>query len=299
MSVERLGSVRPGRIGMWLGSLAVQPAAVERKVVREIEQLGYGTLWYGESLAREAFAHGAILLAATDGLVVASGIANIWARDPQAMAGGGRALNEGWPGRFILGVGVSHAPMVGQRGHQYERPVASMRAYLDAMAGAEWRGPEAPMPPIVLAALGPRMVALAAEGTAGDYLYFTTTDHVHEVRSAMGAAAFIAADLPVVLATSRSEARAIADRHTRLYLSTTNYRNNLLRLGWAEADLEGPGADRLFDAIVAWGSVDQIRERVEAHFAAGADQVVLNLQTRDTAIPYVEELRRLAVLTAG
>jgi probable F420-dependent oxidoreductase len=299
VSVERLGSVQPGRIGMWLGSLALQPAAVERKVVREIEQLGYGTLWYGESLAREAFAHGAILLAATDGLVVASGIANIWARDPQAMAGGGRALNEGWPSRFILGVGVSHAPMVGQRGHQYERPVASMRAYLDAMAAAEWRGPEAPMPPIVLAALGPRMVALAADGTAGDYLYFTTTDHVQEVRSAMGAAAFIAADLPVVLATSRSEARAIADRHTRLYLSTTNYRNNLLRLGWAEADLEAPGSDRLFDAIVAWGSVDQIRERVEAHFAAGADQVVLNLQTRDTAIPYVEELRRLAVLTAG
>src|SRR5438445_1033870 len=121
--------------------------------------------------------------------------------------------------------------MVEQRGHRYERPVAGMRAYLDAMAEAAWRGPEAPMPAIVLAALGPRMVALAAETTAGDYTYFTTAEHVRAVREAMGPEAFVAADLPVVIAESRSAARSIGDRHMRLYLSTANYRNNLLRLG--------------------------------------------------------------------
>ena len=298
MSLERLGAVTPGRIGVFIGSLAGQPAAVEREVVAEMEQLGYGTLWYGESIGREVFAHGAILLAATRRIVIASGIANIWARDPQAMATGGRALAEAWPNRFILGLGVSHAPMVERRGHVYERPVAGMTAYLDAMASASWRGPEAPMPPIVLAALGPRMVALAAERTAGDYTYFTPVEHVREVRAAMGPSAFIAADLPVVLAASRSSARAIGDRHTRLYLSTANYRNNLLRLGWPEDELEPPGSDRLFDAIVAWGGIDQIRERVDALFGAGADQVVLNLVTADPGVAYVKELQQLSVLTS-
>lgn len=263
-----------------------------------MEQLGYSTLWYGESIGREAFAHGAILLAATNRIVVASGIANIWARDPQAMATGARALAEAWPNRFILGIGVSHAPMVERRGHQYERPVASMRAYLDDMAKTIWRGPEAPMPPIVLAALGPRMVALAAERTAGDYTYFTTAEHVREVRGAMGPSAFLASDLPVVLATTRAEARAIGDRHMNVYLSTANYRNNLMRLGWPENELEPPGSDRLFDAVVAWGEIDQVRERVDALFAAGADQVVLNLITADPAIPYVDELRLLAGLNS-
>ena len=296
MGLERLSRIQPGRVGIFLGSLAGQPAAVEREVVAEMERLGYGTLWYGEAIGREAFAHGAILLSATSRLVVASGIANIWARDPQAMATGARALAEAWPDWYILGLGVSHAPMVERRGHRYERPVAGMRAYLDAMAQATWLGPDAPMPPIVLAALGPRMVALAGERTAGDYTYFTTVEHVREVRAAMGPTAFLATDLPVVLADSRSAARSIGDRHTKLYLSTANYRNNLLRLGWPEEELEPPGSDRLFDAVVAWGRIDRVRERVEALFSAGADQVVLNLVTADPAIPYVNELQELSVL---
>lgn len=296
MALGRLAGVRPGRFGLFLGSLAGQPAAVERRVVAEMEELGLGTLWYGESIGREAFAHGAILLAATQRLVVASGIANIWARDPQAMATGARALAEAWPQRFILGLGVSHAPMVERRGHHYERPMAAMREYLDAMDRATWRGPEAPMPPIVLGALGPRMVELAAEKTSGDYTYFTPIDHVREVRAAMGPDAFLAADLPVVLAPDRDTARAIGDRHTQLYLSTANYRNNLLRLGWSAADLEPPGSDRLFDAMVAWGDVGQVRARANALVEAGADQVVLNLITKDPSVPYERELRELSPL---
>jgi probable F420-dependent oxidoreductase len=296
MSLERLGGIRPGRFGFFLGSLAAQPAAVEQRVVAEMEQLGFGTLWYGESIGRETFAHGAILLAATQRLIVASGIANVWARDPQAMASGARALAEAWPQRFILGLGVSHAPLVERRGHRYERPVTAMRGYLDAMDRASWRGPDAPMPPIVLAALGPRMVSLAAEKTAGDYTYFSPAEHVREVRAAMGPDRFLAADLPVVLAADRANARAIGDRHMQQYLSTANYRNNLLRLGWSAEELESPGSDRLFDAIVAWGDVDEVRARSNALFDAGADQVVVNMITRDPSVPYESELRELSLL---
>jgi probable F420-dependent oxidoreductase len=232
-------------------------------------------------------------------LVIASGIANIWARDPMAMAAGGRAIAEAWPDRFILGVGVSHAPMVTARGHDYARPVSAMREYLDQMGQAPWRGPEAPLPPIVLAALGPRMVALAAERTAGAYPYFTTAEHIRVVRDRLGAEPFLAADLPVVLAAGRAEARSIGDAHTNVYLHTENYRNNLLRLGWKADDLEPPGSDDLFDAVVAWGEIERIQGRVASLFSAGADQVVLNLITKDRSVPYLAELRTLAVLNAG
>lgn len=297
MSRTRLGAVRAGLTGVFLGSLAAQPAAVIRPVVAEMEELGYGTLWVGETIGREAFVFSALLLAATSRLVLATGIANIYVRDPTATANAARALQDGWPDRFILGLGVSHKPSVEGRGHAYDRPVATMRAYLEQMTAASWRGPALDLPPLVLAALGPRMAALAAEKTAGAYPYFVPTEQVRMMREAMGPEPFLAADLPVVLASSRPEARKIADGHTSRYLGTANYRNNLLRLGWSEADLEPPGSDRLFDAIVAWGDVSAIRARVEAHRAAGADQVVFNLVTADPSRPYVEELRELAQLT--
>ena len=206
-------------------------------------------------------------------------------------------MAEAWPRRFILGIGVSHAPLVTARGHDYVRPLTTMRRYLEEMEAATWRGPDAPLPPVVLATLGPRMVALAAERTAGAYPYFTTTDHVRAIHEQLGSEPFLAADLPVVLAGDRATARAIGDRHTRLYLRTENYRNNLLRLGWPVPELEPPGSDRLFDAVVAWGDTASIRTRVEAHFAVGADQVVLNLIPADPARPYFEELRTLSALT--
>jgi probable F420-dependent oxidoreductase len=289
----------PGRLGIFSGSLAAQPAAVQREVAAEIERLGFGTLWFGESMAREAFAQGAIFLSTTSRLVVASGIANIWARDPMAMAAGGRAIAEAWPHRFILGLGVSHAPAVAARGHDYARPVSAMRDYLDGMGQAVWRGPEAQLPPMVLAALGPRMVALAAERTAGAYPYFTTARHIAAVRKQLGPDAFLAADLPVVLAGARAEARAIGDVHTSLYLRTENYRNNLLRLGWTPDHLEPPGSDDLFDAIVAWGDVATVGDRIDSLWSSGADQVVLNLITKDRTVPYVAELRALGRLAGG
>ena len=296
MSLTRLHGIDPGRIGVFAGPLNDQPAAIQREFVREMERLGYGTLWYGEALAQEAFARGAIYLSATERLVIASGIANIWARDAAAMANGGRTLTEAWPGRFILGIGVSHAPSVRIRGHNYERPYSAMREYLDAMDAAPWRGPDAGLPPIVLAALGPRMVGLAGERTAGAYPYFTTTAHIREVRGILGPEPFLASDLPVVLAGDLAVARAIGDRHLAYYLGAANYRNNLLRLGWSEADLEKPGSDALFEAIVAWGDLDRIGEKVRDRFEAGSDQVVLNLIAVDASAPPLDELRQLAPL---
>jgi probable F420-dependent oxidoreductase len=296
MSIARLRGMDPGRFGVFAGPINGQPSSVQREVAAEVERLGYGTLWYGEALAQEAFGRGALFLAATTRLIVASGIANIWARDPAAMANGGRTLAEAWPGRFILGLGVSHAPLVKLRGHDYERPFSAMRGYLDALADAPWRGPTAQLPPLVLAALGPRMVGLAGERTAGAYPYFSTVDHVREVRSIMGPEAFLAADLPVVLAGDLASARAIGDRHLDYYLGSANYRNNLIRLGWAEADLEKPGSDTLFEAIVAWGEVDRIGDNVRERFAAGADQVVLNVVAANTDIAPLAELRQLATL---
>jgi probable F420-dependent oxidoreductase len=298
MGLTRLGGITPGRLGIFAGSLSGQPATVQREVAVEMERLGYGTLWYGESVGREAFVQASIYLSATSGLVVASGIANIWARDPMAMAAGGRSIAEAFPNRFILGIGVSHAPSVAMRGHDYARPFSAMRDYLDRMEHAPWRGPEAPMPPIVLAALGPRMVGLAAERTAGAYPYFTTAEHIRQVRQQIGPEPFLVSDLPVVLAAGREEARAIGDAHTGRYLRLDNYRNNLVRIGWTPDQLEPPGSDALFDAVVAWGDVAAIRERVNGLFSAGADQVALNLVTKDPTAPYVSELRNLAALNS-
>lgn len=296
MSLKRLGGIDPGRLGVFAGPLNGQPAAVQRDVASELERLGYGTLWYGEALAREAFAQGAIYLSATGRLVVASGIANIWARDAAAMANGGRALAEAWPGRFILGLGVSHAPLVKLRGHAYDKPYSAMREYLAAMETAPWRGPEAPPPPIVLAALGPRMTALAGERTAGAYPYFSTAEHVREVRGILGSEPFLAADLPVVLAPDLPTARAIGNRHLAGYLGSANYRGNLIRLGWTESDLEPPGSDALFEAIVAWGGLDRVGAAVAARFDAGADQVVLNPVGANASTPPLAEYRSLAAL---
>jgi len=298
VSLARLGNIKPGKLGIFAGSLSGQPATAQREVAAEMEKLGYGTLWYGESVGREAFVQAAIFLTGTSRLVVASGIANIWARDPMAMAAGGRSINEAWPGRFILGVGVSHAPSVALRGHDYTRPFSAMKEYLDRMEQVTWRGPDAPLPPIVLAALGPRMVGMAAERTAGAYPYFTTTDHIRQVREQLGPEPFLAADLPVVLAAGRAEARAIGDMHTSRYLRLDNYRNNLVRIGWTPEDLEPPGSDALFDAVVAWGEVAAIRGRIDGLIRAGADQVVLNLVTRDPKVPYLSELRTLAPLNS-
>lgn len=285
-----------GRLGIFSGELAAFPVDVQRRVVAELEELGYGTIWYGEAFAREPFVQGAIFLTATERMAIATGIANIYARDATAMAFGARSLNELGGGRFVLGLGVAHQANVTVRGHEYGRPVATMRAYLDAMDEAEgrWRGPDVEQPPRVLAALRPRMLALAAERTAGAHPYFVPVEHTRRAREALGPDRLLAPEQAAILAANREEARAIGDRHTGFYLRAPNYRNSLLHLGWSEEEVEPPGSDALFDALIAWGGVEEVRQRVQEHRDAGADQVVLNLVTKDPSKPYLEEARLLA-----
>ncbi len=281
-----------GRVGVWLGPLSMKAAAETREIARELEQLGFGALWFGEGVGtKECFTQAATLLAWTERVVVATGIANIYARDPMAMANGARTLADAYPGRFLLGIGVSHAPSVAERGHEYTRPLTTMRAYLDAMDEAIFRGVEPAEPaPRVLAALGPRMLALAAERTRGAHPYFTSPEHTAMAREVMGEGPLLAPEQAFLLEIDPGLARAKAREHMTYYLRLDNYRRNLLRFGFTDDDLDEGGSDRLVDAIVAWGDVEAVRDRVRGHLDAGADHVCVQAVGRDP----VDELRRAA-----
>jgi probable F420-dependent oxidoreductase len=291
---------RLGRVGVWFTALGFEPAAVEREAAAEIEALGYGALWIGEGLAnKEAFAHSGLLLSATRQLVVATGIASIWARDATAMTSGGLALAEAHPGRFLLGLGVSHGPVVTTRGHDYGRPLTAMRTYLDEMDRAPYRGPvPADGGPRVLAALRPKMIALSGERTAGAHTYFVPPEHTARAREILGPEPFLAPEQAVVLETDPARARAVAREHMRMYLTLPNYLNSLRELGFTDADFADGGSDALTDAIVAWGDADAIRERVRAHLDAGADHVAI--QPVIPGVPAARDhLRALAPAVVG
>jgi probable F420-dependent oxidoreductase len=268
---------RLGRVGVWAGVLATRSAAEERPAAAEIERFGYRALWFGEGPAtREAFAHAAILLAATERLVVATGIANIYARDPTAMHNAALTLAESYPGRFLLGMGVSHLPLVQVRGHDYARPVEAMRAYLEAMERAKYAPPAPPERPArVLAALRRRMLELARDRTDGAHPYLVTPEHTARARAVLGAGALLAPEHAVVVETDPARARAAGRQHLAFYLTLPNYVNNFREMGFGDADLADGGSDRLVDALVAWGDVDVVAERVRQHHAAGADHVAI------------------------
>lgn len=285
-----------GRVGVWTPMLGFARAAQAHEALAEIEELGYGTFWYPEGVGtKEAMSQGALLLAWTRRIVVASGIANIYARDPMAMANGAKGLAEAYPGRFLLGIGVSHAPSVATRGGAYGKPIEAMRGYLDAMDAAVYRGTEPPDgAPVCLAALGPRMLRLSAERTLGAHPYFVPPEHTAIARETMGAGPLLAPEQAVVIETDPDAARRIGRSHMQYYLELDNYRRSLLRLGFPEAELENGGSDRLVDAIVAWGGVDAIRDRVQAHLDAGADHVCIQPLGRTAGAWPLPELRELA-----
>jgi probable F420-dependent oxidoreductase len=267
-----------GRIGVWHSLLGRAPAQAVRQAAAEIEELGYGALWFGEAPgSREAFSTAGILLAATRTIAVGSGIANIWVRDATAMAAGAAAYGEAYPGRFVLGIGVSHAPMVTQRGHDYTRPLAAMSTYLDAMDTVVRDLPFSPDPPTsrLLAALQPRMLELARDRADGAHPYFVPPEHTALARGILGPGPILAPEQAVVLESDPATARKAARAHMAIYLTLGNYVNNLRHLGYADEDFAGGGSDRLVDAIVAWGDADAIATRVRAHLDAGADHVAL------------------------
>lgn len=266
-----------GRVGIW--AFLDRPSAAEvRDAAAELEALGYRALWIPETLGRDPFVLADMLLAATTSLRVATGIASIWARDAVATNSASRTLGEAHPGRFVLGLGVSHGRMVEDiRGGEYRTPLTTMRAYLDAMDAAFSTAPD-PDPPVprVLAALGPRMLALAGERADGAHPYFATPEHTHAARSILGDGPFLAPEQTAVLSTDPEEARRIARGFASAYLGLPNYANNLRRLGFSGDDIEQV-SDRIVDATVVWGDTDAIRDRVQAHLDAGADHVCVQV----------------------
>jgi probable F420-dependent oxidoreductase len=286
-----------GRVGVWSFSLERHPVGREQEAVAEIEAMGYPALWIPEGLwSKDALSHAALLLSAGKKIVVATGIASIWARDPVAMANGARLLVEAFPDRFVLGMGVSHRTSVDRRGAtSYESPYSRMSRYLEAMDAARYPVRDASaLPPVVLAALGPKMLRLASERSAGAHPYFVPVEHTLRAREALGDSAILAPEQAVVLERDAESARGIARSYMQHYLKLENYANNLLRLGYTEADLGGGASDRLVDAIVGWGDVESINKRVREHLDAGADHVSVQVLTEDPIRIPVAELRELA-----
>ncbi len=293
-------AMRLGKLGVWAFTDTMTAPEAAAFAART-ERWGYSTFWIPEAFGRNPFPFAAWLLARTDKLVVATGIASIYARDPLAMRSAQLALAEQSGGRFLLGLGVSHAHMVERvRGHDYDpKPVSRMRTYLEQMAQAPYRAPApAERPPIVLAALGPKMLELAGHMADGAHPYNVTPEHTAQARRILGPGKLLCTEQKVLLESEPARARSIARQAIGFYLSAPNYVQNLKRLGFDDADLADNGSDRLVDALVAWGDIDAIRARIQAHWDAGADQVCIQaLNPGDPAkarAPHEEVLERLA-----
>jgi probable F420-dependent oxidoreductase len=257
--------------------LDVLPAADAAAFAQRVEAWGYGALWVPEAVGRDPGALLGFLAARTERLALATGIANVYARDAVALRALAETLGELSGGRFVLGLGVSHGPMVeAVRGHAYGKPVATMRGVLDAFAKAPYVGARGAEPaPVVLAALRPRMLRLAAEKAAGAHPYFVTPEHTARAREILGPDAWLAPEQKVLLESDPAKARAVARAAMRMYLALPNYRAALEWLGFGTAEIDGGGSDRLVDAIVAWGDADAIAERIREHWRAGADHVCI------------------------
>ncbi|HEX5326568.1 MAG TPA: TIGR03620 family F420-dependent LLM class oxidoreductase [Acetobacteraceae bacterium] len=259
-----------GRLGVWYPMDRLDGEAIGG-FVRQVESLGYDALWYPESRGYESFSLAGFMLGATTRLKIGSSIASIYARDAFTARRGMVGLNELYGGRFFLGLGVSHVPMVeGVRGHSYAKPVPAMRAYLDGITGNQ---PGADAWPLAIAALGPRMLALAAERTQGALPYNTTPAHTATAKRALGAGKWLVAEQKVCLETNPVRARALGRKELERYMRLDNYRNNWLRIGFTEQDLTEGGSDRFIDAMVLWGPPDVVKRGLRAHFDAGATHV--------------------------
>jgi probable F420-dependent oxidoreductase len=265
-----------GKLGVFYfleGMRSAEMAAFARR----IEDLGYSALWFPEAVGREALSSASFLLSSTKKLVVATGIANVFARDAMTMAAGRNTLAEQSSGRFVLGVGVSHQPMVeGLRGHAYSKPLTYMSKYLDAMSSALYVAPQPAEPaPTVIGALHPKMLKLAAEKTTGAHPYLVPPEHTAFARATMGKGPWICTEQKVVLETDAGKARAAARASIAMYLELPNYRRNLKRFGITDDDFAAGGSDKLVDTVVAWGNEKAIDSRIRAHYDAGADHVCI------------------------
>jgi probable F420-dependent oxidoreductase len=273
-------SLKPdlGRFGVWLGTRSITPELAAR-----IESLGYGAAWIGGSPDADlAWVDPA--LAQTSSLQLATGIVNIWSAPAPAVAESFQRIESAHPGRFLLGIGVGHP----EHTQQYVKPYQALVGYLDELDAAM-----VPTSRRVLAALGPRVLQLSAERSAGAHPYLTTPEHTAKARELVGNSVFLAPEHKVVLTTDRDEARSIGRQTVAHYLVMSNYVNNWLRLGFTEDDVRRPGSDKLIDAVVAYGTPEAIAARLREHLEAGADHVavqVLGGGTEDKLLPALSEL---------
>ncbi|MBO0694015.1 MAG: LLM class F420-dependent oxidoreductase [Acidimicrobiaceae bacterium] len=283
------------RLGVWTDALDFLPARGAQEMAVELEELGYGAIWLPEVAGRDVVAHLAFLLSATRELVGATGIASIWARDAVTMVAGERTLTEAFPERVLIGLGVSHHTLVEDlRGHVYARPLSAMRDYLDAMDSAPFTATRPSTPDRrVLAALGPKMLQLAADRTDGAHTYLVTAEHTADARLILGGERLLCPEQAVYLESDPEKAREVGRAHAATYVRLPNYQANLRRLGFDDSDFKDGGSDRLVDAVVAWGDLDRIAARVRAHFDAGADHVcvqVLHAERRGVPVEGWQEL---------
>ncbi len=286
-------------LGIWTAQFDFHPALVVRDTVQELESLGYGSLWVGENIGREPISQSAILLGATQRMIVATAVANIWARDPMSVVAAHHTLGEAYPERFILGLGVSHSRLVTDiRGLRYHQPVQAMRDYLTAMdqLGDRYRAIRASTTIRMIGALGPRMLHLAATDADGAHTYLVPPEHTATARQILGPDKLLVPEQAVILDSDKTRARDIARRHVRRYLSLSNYTDNLRRLGFVTADFENNGSDRLIDALVAWGDEAAIAERLAQHRQAGADHICIQVLDSDFRGLPLPQWRRLAAV---
>ncbi|HET6509074.1 MAG TPA: TIGR03620 family F420-dependent LLM class oxidoreductase [Baekduia sp.] len=275
-----------GPVGVWTWTLDPRPHAETVELARLVESLGYGALWFKEDFGRDGLAAASVLLAATERLVIANGVASMYARDAVAMRSAQRVLGEAHPGRHLLGVGVSHAAHVEARGQRYGSPVDTATRYLQTMREAAFISPEPAVPTLtLLAALGPRMLDVAARHADGVHAFGITPGHTRAVRAALGPDAFLAPVAPVVLDDDVERGRVTARAYVGLLAGLENYRRAWRRLGFGDEDLAGGGSDRLVDALVAVGDEDVVSARVAAHQDAGADHVAIQFLSADLQTP--------------
>ena len=285
-----------GRVGIWTGVLDALPSAEARRVAGELEELGFPTLWIPETVGRDPFVTATLLLDSTERLHIATGIANIWARDAVTMANTQRSLEEAFPGRFLLGLGVSHHHLVDRvRHHDYSKPYSKMVGYLEEMDQAIFRGvgPKE-RSATVLAALGPKMLQLAATKADGAHPYFVPVEHTKTAREILGPGPILAPEQMVVIDSNRERGLETARKGMAVYLRAPNYVNNLKRLGFNDDDVADGGSERLVDAIVAVGPVEKAVDRVQQHLDFGADHVCVQVLGEDLAAPPRDGWRELA-----
>jgi probable F420-dependent oxidoreductase len=291
-------STNLGKLGVWsfIDNMTSREAV---QFAQQLEQWGYSALWIPEAVGRDPFAIISFMAAHTKKLIFATGIANIWARDPMAMNAIHKTVAELAPGRFIMGLGVSHAPLVKDiRGHAYQKPVSTMRNYLESMQNSLYMAPTAESPaPIVLGALRQHMLQLSAEKASGAHPYFVPPEHTAWARNILGPDALLCPEQKLLLESDPDTARRIARSHMGTYTALDNYKNNLRQFGFEDADFENSGSDKLVDAIVAWGDESALQDRVKAHWQAGANHVCIQaLQDGSMSGPDMKLLELMAPL---